>query len=313
MSIKRLFIEVPGDCEGRCGSCFSSSGASVDLTPLEGILEDSMKVGFNWFGFCGTDPLQNNLPPGLLEWLSSNPVRVRVYTALLSNDTEVHRCKVNFSRVDITLIVWGPPQVHDQISGVPGAFWRAYRRLQEWKEAGANTAVKFFPRDSYHDTATMRNIFRQLDLPLIISLWWAPFYRTEREEQDGLLSPENALSIARKEEMKYQRSYIENNPPCKAGWKRAFIAKDLTLRPCHTSANCVADLKHEKFSDVWKDDSRWGAWRTLKFKDLGECVRCRYSMTCHICPVEYIEKGEKICSSWKAVWAKNNQQMLQNS
>lgn len=304
--LKKLYIEISGECIGKCPSCFTMSQKYYDINILQSILTDAYDSGFNWVGLCGKDVFQHNQCNELLNVVLNIGFNVRVYTGLLSNKIEPKNFQNFNSKLDITFIVWGMPNVHDLHCGIDGAFDDSCQKLLSWKLAGARVAAKYFPQEKYADQIVgVKRIFDELGIPLFICVWPMPLQ--SQKSQKGLkpLSVKMAINILKYQNQFYKYRYDTQKSPCKAGLKRVFISSDFQLKACSIAEKPIADLKKQKFIDVWNQDSYWGKWRSIKFKDLQICTNCQYQEFCHVCPTSYIERNINICSPEKLEWAKS--------
>ena len=105
--------------------------------------------------------------------------------------------------------------------------------------------------------------------------------------------------------------YALDAPVCKAGTRRAYIDSTQRLFACFESSVPIADLKLERFSDVWLDDSRWGQWRTTTLADMPSCMTCDVRSGCHICPAALFDNRGRMCEERTrlvaSAWADNIQ------
>lgn len=302
---KKLFMEISGKCIGRCPGCFSTSKDYYDINIFQSILTEAHYAGFNWVGLCGKDVLQQPHCKELLHFALNKGFYVRVYSCLLHDSYETQSYANLSAKLDITFILWGMPKIHDLHCGIKGAFEDSFQKLLTWKQSGARVAVKYFPQDeSTCDINELKRIFNEMDIPLFVSVWWAPlqFHRYRNGFQP--LSAVKAAEVLKGQNQVLNFSYDIQNPPCKAGRQRAFISSGFLLKSCFASEIPIADLKKQSFYEVWNDDSYWGKWRSIQFMDLHECRNCQHKEFCHVCPSTFIEKGSGICNIGKLEWAK---------
>lgn len=303
---KRLFIEMSGKCIGKCPGCFSRSKDFFDINIFKTILEDSFEVGFNWIGFCGKDLLQHKQIQEILNLAFDIGFYVRIYTCLLSNNYKPNK-NSNFNlKLDITFIVWGIPSFHDSYCGINNSFRDSCQKLLNWKKAGARVAAKYFPQENSKDNINeLKQIFKELDIPLLICVWLTPLESEQYQNSFKPLSLNNAVNILKTHNKIFKYSYDLHKSPCKAGLQRAFITSNYILKACSVNEKPIADLTMERFKTIWNQDCYWGRWRKIKLMELNECCNCKYREFCHICPSSFIEKNTTICNNEKLKRAKS--------
>jgi MoaA/NifB/PqqE/SkfB family radical SAM enzyme len=101
-----------------------------EITPqdLEAQLGTLRDLRVRWVVFSGGEPQLNRELATLSQMLRAEGIRVTLLTAGLL--LERHACEVAGVVDDITVSLDGPPEVHDQIRGVPAAFERLARGVR---------------------------------------------------------------------------------------------------------------------------------------------------------------------------------------
>jgi radical SAM protein with 4Fe4S-binding SPASM domain len=198
------------------------------------------------------------------------------------------------------------PNVHDSHCGIKGAFWDSCQKLLNWKQAGARVAAKYFPQEKLFDNINeLKSILYEFRIPLFVCVWWAPLQFNRYRKGFEPLSAKKAVEIMKEQNLFHKYSYDMQRPPCIAGWRRVFISSNFLLKACHVTEKSIADLTKQRFIDIWNQDSYWGKWRSIQFKDLQECSNCQYQKFCHVCPSPLIEHNYRICNLGKLEWAKS--------
>ena len=118
-----LVINAHNRCNCRCVMCDiwkiteSRPLRRVDLEPH---IESFRALGVRWVVFTGGEPLMNPELPLLAAMLRAESIRITLLsTGLL---LERHAADVAKSFDEVIVSLDGPPEVHDQIRRVPGAF-----------------------------------------------------------------------------------------------------------------------------------------------------------------------------------------------
>lgn len=103
-----------------CDIWKNRSGASFSVRDLEPHLDSIRKLGVRWIIFSGGEPLLNPELPFLCTILCKENIRLTLLTTGLLLSKKADEVVANFDEVIISLD--GPPEIHDAIRRIDGAF-----------------------------------------------------------------------------------------------------------------------------------------------------------------------------------------------
>jgi Fe-coproporphyrin III synthase len=267
-----LVVHAHTSCNCRCLMCDIwkvRSGKSFHASDLQPHLESIRKLGVRWIVFSGGEPLMNPELPLLSAMLRRENIRLTLLTTGLLLSKKADEVAASFDEVIVSLD--GPPQTHDAIRRVEGAFallesgvkalrerrhdFRItartvvqksnHRHLRETARAARNLcldAISFLAADL---TSTAFNrplvwpILRQQEVGLNLRELGA--LETEidlligdlEHEFSGFVveTPEKLHRITRHFRAQLGLKSPES-PVCNAPWVSAVIEADGTVRPC---------------------------------------------------------------------------------
>ena len=268
-----LVVHAHTSCNCRCVMCDiwkTRSGKSFQASELEPHLASIRRLGVRWVVFSGGEPLLNPDLPLLCSLLRKEKIRLTLLTTGLLLGKCAEEVAASFDDVIVSLD--GPPEIHDAIRRVDGAFSlmqagiNALRERRKEIRITARTVVQ--KANHRHLRETMRAA-RLLNLDAIsflaADLASTAFNRplvwpTARQEEVGL-SPVELAALENEIELLIQQSAGESesgfiietpkklrriaqhfsvqlgsrkaeSPVCNAPWVSAVIETDGTVRPC---------------------------------------------------------------------------------
>ena len=120
-----LILEPHARCNCRCVMCDiwkTTDQGEISLAELERHLEDIERLGVEWTVLSGGEALMHSDLFQLAGLLRKRRIRITLLSSGLL--LERHAAQIVRSIDDVIVSLDGPPAVHNQIRGVPGAFER---------------------------------------------------------------------------------------------------------------------------------------------------------------------------------------------
>jgi MoaA/NifB/PqqE/SkfB family radical SAM enzyme len=147
--------------------------------------------------------------------------------------------------------------------------------------SGIMLAVKIAVRDPGD---ALSNKIRDAGFPVFLTQWWFMF----RGDTYGYAV--NIPTVCTASQPARQRD--PDSLICKASRDKIFVDQNMNLKACYIARKGVANLHDSKLGECMHNDALWGAWRTIRLKDMEKCRECINQNSCHICPASLIETGE---------------------
>ena len=268
-----LVLNVHNRCNCRCIMCDiwkKVDGGGIRLAELERHRQAIRRLGVTWVVFTGGEPLLHEDVSGISTFFREQGIRVTLLTTGLLLKRRADEVARSFDDVIISLD--GPPEVHDEIRRVRGAYSMigegvaAVRRLCPQLRISCRTTVQKVNRNHLRSTvATARSLglssisFLAVDVTSEAFNRAVPWPRERQDEvrlnsqevdelehefeclvqenaediQSGFIA-ENAVKLRRIVE--YFRAHLGQAsfvaPQCNAPWASAVIETDGSVRPC---------------------------------------------------------------------------------
>lgn len=144
--IRLIEIHPTRRCNLRCQHCYSESGPDegddLSLEDLNGFLREAARIGYNYVGISGGEPLLWGDLISFLRFAKQTGFSTAITTngTLLTHDSALQLRDV----ADIVSVsVDGPPEVHGVIRNSPTAFGFMERGLKRLRKAGVSFTLTF--------------------------------------------------------------------------------------------------------------------------------------------------------------------------
>lgn len=305
----RAVLALTRRCNQRCATCHTA-----DLPPGEEMTAD--EVGrlcrsmprLTWLDLTGGEPmLRRDAVEVVGAVLDASPNLAVLHFP--TNGTYPERAVecarvVRQRRPDVSAIVTvsmdGPPELNDEIRGIPGAFDAALATLRELRtvpgvEVYIGTTVSRANRDALGEL----RMHLERALPGFDDRAWHWNLRQisdhffANRELEGESSPEQDAALVRRQirrrwpprtpvdamELTFLvnlLAHVEGRPvglPCQALHSTCFVSADARLYPCHVFDRPLVDLREVDMdlSRVWSADAVREARRAVQRRDCGGC------------------------------------------
>ena len=265
---------------------------------LESHLVSFSALKVKWIVFSGGEPLMHSDLPSLCRLCRQAGIRLTLLTAGLL--LERHAASVAAWMDDVIVSIDGPPEVHDRIRAVPGAYWQLQNGVHALRELRPNMPAHgrcTVQKKNFRDLRNTVQTARELNLNslsfLAADVTSAAFNRAERwpvVRQDGVALDAfevDALDQEVEELIEGNRSDIESGfvverpdklrrivlhfrahlgqvpavaPRCNAPWVSSVIEADGTVRPCFFH-DPIGNIYDRSLPDVLNSDE------AIKFRE----------------------------------------------
>ncbi|MBW2276010.1 MAG: radical SAM protein [Deltaproteobacteria bacterium] len=323
--------EVTLACDARCIHCGSTAGRAraneLDLKDALHLFDDLADLGCESVTLSGGEPLERPDWPDLVAGVRERGMRAELITNGLQVAAQADRiAAAGFFAV--TFSVDGPPEVHDRLRGVPGAFERvvagAAALVDRGVRIGAATQInrQNLPLlDRIHDLLVEHRFEGwqvQLTMPhgraaaLVDELCLKPV---------DLLPLESALlAIKSRTDLFVQAAdnigYMGRSEPvlragrpgraavyggCQAGMQVVGLTSDGAVRGCLSMPPSFdeGNIKQRPFTEIWNDPEAFAYNRGFATADLDQpCRDCAFAKFCRAgCHSMAVAATGSICSN----------------
>lgn len=313
-----LLLNIHSQCNCRCVMCDiwkRKDGRALHAADLERHRESMRRLGVKHVVLTGGEPLLNRELSAICAFFRDLSVRITLLTTglLLENKADI----VDSGFDDIIVSLDGPPNVHDQIRRVPGAFEAIRRGVLTIRERRPNIPISCRTTVQKLNHTCLRSTVataRSLGLDSISFLAadissaafnreepWTPerqadvsLNRTEVSELEGeielliqtLSEDINKGFIAESSDKLRRiatrfRERLEGPPPkapiCNAPWVSAVVEVNGSVRPCFFHPP-IGDINQLKLEDAINTETALHFRSSLNIESNPICQRCICSL-----------------------------------
>ena len=317
-SLPILVIFPHNRCNCRCVMCDIWRIRQVrEITPrdLEPHLTSLRELNVKWIVFSGGEPLMHSDISSLSRVCRAEGVRVTLLTAGLT----LEKCAdiVAASIDDLIVSIDGPPDIHDKIRGVPGAYRRLQRGIEALRQLRAEMPIHgrcTIQKGNFGELRNTVHAARALNLNSISFLavdttsnafnrpgGWSPGHQATvalntaevaalESEIEALISEyeneiESGFVVENAEKLRRIPLRFRSRlgqipamaPRCNAPWVSAVVESDGTVRPCFFHRP-IGNIHEHPLADVVNSDEALNFRRNLDISRDPVCRNCVCSL-----------------------------------
>jgi len=317
-SLPILVIFPHNRCNCRCVMCDIWRIRQVrEITPrdLEPHLTSLRELNVKWIVFSGGEPLMHSDISSLSHVCRAEGVRVTLLTAGLTLEKRADIVAASID--DLIVSIDGPPDIHDKIRGVPGAYRRLQRGIEALRQLRAEMPIHgrcTIQKGNFGELRNTVHAARALNLNSISFLavdttsnafnrpgGWSPGHQATvalntaevaalESEIEALISEyeneiESGFVVENAEKLRRIPLRFRSRlgqipamaPRCNAPWVSAVVESDGTVRPCFFHRP-IGNIHEHPLADVVNSDEALNFRRNLDISRDPVCRNCVCSL-----------------------------------
>ena len=317
-SLPILVIFPHNRCNCRCVMCDIWRIRQVrEITPrdLEPHLTSLRELNVKWIVFSGGEPLMHSDISSLSRVCRAEGVRVTLLTAGLTLEKRADIVAASID--DLIVSIDGPPDIHDKIRGVPGAYRRLQRGIEALRQLRAEMPIHgrcTIQKGNFGELRNTVHAARALNLNSISFLavdttsnafnrpgGWSPGHQATvalntaevavlESEIEALISEyeneiESGFVVENAEKLRRIPLRFRSRlgqipamaPRCNAPWVSAVVESDGTVRPCFFHRP-IGNIHEHPLADVVNSDEALNFRRNLDISLDPVCRNCVCSL-----------------------------------
>ncbi|MGA2091056.1 MAG: radical SAM protein [Endomicrobiales bacterium] len=309
-------FELTHRCNLRCKHCYidhtSISSRPDELTTKEikHALNQLAEAGALHLVFTGGEIFLRPDIFELCQYAREKSFDLRLFTnaSLLSCEDIKRVSDLKISRIESS--VYGRPETHDMITGMPGSWEKTTDTLRQLLSAGVPVSIKtplmtlnYDDFEWLSETALQWGIIVHPD-PIIVPKNTGSTdilkYRINTRQLHDVYTRNthmNTLSSVHRpdssctnnqQELKSDNITVRSEVSdfiCSAGLNMVSIGPSGTVYPCLQLLLPLGNIKYERFQTIWSDANPvLNRYRSLTLEDIDECRVCHHSDYCQRCP-----------------------------
>lgn len=297
--------ELTYSCNERCSHCYLDVLAPSQAEPrllttreCQHVIDELAALGVLNLSFSGGEILTRGDFFQIAEYAHSKRFLLRLFTnGIQITPTVADRiAALHPYAVEISLYST-QPEVHEQITRIPGSFGLTARALRLLHERGVRTVIK---------TPLMRENVRELDALKAIAAELGAQFRYDitvtpkdngsltplahRLTDDDLLwlfrqNPDPAFWLARKD--------APDGRTCQIARNALVIDPYGNVSPCVQVRTSAGNVRRQSVETIWKESPLWAEMHALVISEFPQCRVCelrRFCVRCH--GLAFVEDGD---------------------
>lgn len=307
LKMRLISWNVTKECDLFCRHCYRDAGkkAEFELTTQEAkdLLGEIKKAGFNLIIFSGGEPLLRKDIYALIAYAYNLGLASSLGTngLLLNLETAKKLKALNLSSAGISIDSVTSPY-HEKLRRCAGSWQKAVDATRNCLQAGLTFQIHTtLTKDNYRGIPDFVNLSTMLGAQAHYFFFLVPCGRAKEIEGRALSASqhEEALRLiiaARKNSRIYLRpvcapQFVRFNQRgkeihnieqgCLAGRDYCLVSPEGDVYPCAYLPLKVGNVRREKFSKTWKENSIFEVLRGNNLK--GRCARCEFAFYCRGC------------------------------
>ena len=303
-------LDLTYKCNLNCKHCYLSPEKKEELSTSEvkNILDQIAKAGTLYLTLSGGEIFTRKDIFEIISYTRKLNFAVR----LLTNGTLLDKDKIelisSFSPEMVAISIYSSnPKIHDEITGMPGSFFKSFSAAKLLREKGVNVKIStVIMKQNVNDYASIAVLAKNIGAQFQADYRISPktngdksplkFYINDRELRRTFLDPvlqKRDDSLETDISLKEDYQGIFNIVPCGAGHMSFYVSPYGDVYPCVQLPIRCGNLKKESFSDVWNNSDQMLSIRSIRIIDLPKCSDCKFFQYCRLCiGLNYVEEGD---------------------
>ncbi|MDE2407359.1 MAG: radical SAM protein [Xanthomonadaceae bacterium] len=197
------------------------------------------------------------------------------------------------------------PEVHDEITQLPGSLKRTLEGAQYLKDAGVRvTFANVLMHNNAGDYKDVRSLAEQMGAEYTVDATITPMMDGDRSTVALNMDAAHLAGVMRDETLLGDQARTILAPPsgptpieeaystlpCSAGHTACYVSPYGDVTPCVQFPYVVGNVRKQRFIDIWKDSPQLNEVRAIRQSDLEGCSSCIHGSSCSRCPgLAYME------------------------
>jgi len=313
MGVKALRLGVPlavqldltYRCNERCIHCYLDHDDHGEMTTAEitGLLDQMAEAGVFYLTLSGGEILMRRDFFPILEHARARTFCVKLKSnAVMIRQQEAERIRaLGVEQVQISLYSHRP-EVHDDITKLPGSLERTLAGVRRLKAAGLRVIfADVLMRQNFQDYAGVKALAAEVGAEFTLDPTITPMMDGDRSILNLNVDPAALRQVFRNESLV---GNVEefcapptgadeetlNSLPCSAGHTACYVSPYGEVYPCVQFPLPCGNVRRQRFLDIWRDSPQLREVRSITLRDMPSCSKCAHGGSCTRCPgLAYLE------------------------
>jgi radical SAM protein with 4Fe4S-binding SPASM domain len=298
-------VDLTYRCNERCIHCYLDHDDHGEMTAAEikTLFDQLADAGVFFLTLSGGEILMRKDFFEILEYARALTFCVKLKTnAVLIREKEAKRIRsLGVQSVQIS-IYSHRPEVHDQITKVPGSLERSVNAIRFLRSFGIRvTIANVLMQQNIGDYPGVKALAAELGIEAKIDPTITPKIDGDRSVLALNIDPAALAQVFRDESLVGNVGEFCAPPatvddgvldglPCSAGHTTCYVSPYGDVYPCVQFPLPSGNVRQTKFLDIWRHSAQLNEVRSIKTRDLTGCSQCTHVGSCTRCPgLAYME------------------------
>jgi radical SAM protein with 4Fe4S-binding SPASM domain len=297
----KVLWELTYHCNLHCIHCYRVEKPRPELsTPEAKDLIDSLAgEGCLYITFSGGEPLTREDFFEVAKYARSRGFAIRLFTNGTLITPAVAQELQSLHPISVEVSVYGICQAtFEKITQVEGSFDQVLEGLRLLREARIKTVIKCpLMTLNFSERRGIEELAHGLDADVNFDSKMSPKNDGAKEPLAFQITTEQMEDFLKEEEW-YPLDEKDDFPPCNAGKTIATISPYGDVFPCVQLRLPTGNIREKPFHQIWCESQILRNLRSIRGRDLKDCVNCSYTDYCVRCPgLAHLETGDMLGKS----------------
>ena len=294
-------LDLTYRCNERCVHCYLDHEDHGEMTTAEvkDVLDQLAEAGTFFLTLSGGEIFMRRDLFEIIGYARSLTFSVKLKTnAVMVGRAKAERvAALGVESVQVSLYSH-KPEVHDEITKLPGSFKRTLAGARALKAAGVKVSfANVLMKHNADDYPEVRALCKELDIEYKADATITPMMDGDRSVLALNVDPAKLAQIYRDDAMvgnsdEYcappagppDAEDALNTLPCSAGHSAAYISPYGEVFPCVQFPLLTGNVRETRFIDIWRHSPQFADVRSIRLSDVQGCSSCAHGSSCSRCP-----------------------------
>lgn len=286
-------LELTYRCPLQCKHCYVdrnevTKDGEITKEDYFRFIDEFREMGGLYVILTGGDPFLHKDIEEIFNYLRKKRIAVSIMSSGYKTDKELLKRFVSSGLTGFQASIHGnSPHIHDSFTGVEGSFTETMETLYFLKGLGVKVqAAVSVNKNNISHFDSMLSLFKKTNIETVFNFEMFPKRNgdnspaslniSETELYECLKKTERVTSFRLKEKK-------PEDPPCNSA--RSLFSMDPAgnIFPCLEIRKKAGNIKNDSFSNIWINSEILNKIRTIRIKDLKDCVQCDMRNFCNRC------------------------------
>lgn len=292
----KILWELTYHCNFNCIHCYRVEEPRSELSTSEAkiVLDSLAREGCLYVTFSGGEPLSRADFFEIAQYARSRGFAIRLFTngSLITSSVATQLKALHPASVEVSLYSVRRT-LFEKITSMEGSFDLVMEGLRLLNEAHIKTVIKCpLMALNFSERKAIEEFAHGLGADVNFDTKMTPKNNGAKDPLALQMTPEQMKAYFQEEEW-VSLDQKDDLPPCNAGNTIATISPYGDVFPCVQLRLLAGNVQEEPFRQIWYGSQVLRNLRSIRSRDLKDCVNCSFNDYCFRCPgLAHLETGD---------------------